>query len=57
MEGFEGEEEYFVLDAVQDGEPVEILEDWGDVITGAGVSEEAGSRVLDILQFIEDSGW
>lgn len=30
-------------------EPVEVLEDRGDVLPGAGVSEEMGSRVLDVL--------
>ena len=28
-----------------------------DVVSGAGVGEEAGSRVLDMLEFIEEVGW
>lgn len=35
---------------------VEVLYDRGDVITGIGVDEEAGSRVLDVLRFSEDHG-
>lgn len=56
MEGFVGEEEELVLDAVLNREPVELLEDGGDVFSGAGVGEEAGSRVLNVLQFLEMSG-
>lgn len=33
---------------------MKVFEDRGDVI--AGVSEQAGSRVLDVLGFIEDFG-
>ena len=43
MESFVGEEEYFKGDAEFDGEPVEIEEDRGDMVTGSGVGEEAGS--------------
>lgn len=43
MEGLIGKEEELVLDAELDREPVELLEDRGDVFSGAGVSEEAGS--------------
>ena len=35
------EEDDFELDAVSDGEPVEITEDGGDVVSGAGVGEQA----------------
>ena len=43
MEGFEGEEEEFEVDALFDREPVEGVENRGDVIAGPGVSEQAGS--------------
>ena len=56
VEGFVGEEEDFEVDALRDREPVELLEDWGDVVTGAGVGEQAGGGVLDVLKFIEDFG-
>ena len=39
VEGFVSEEEYFELNPLRDGEPVEFLEDVGDVVTGAGVGE------------------
>ena len=44
------------MNPLRDGEPVEFLEDGGDVVTGAGVGEQAGSRVLDKLKFIEEFG-
>ena len=53
MESFVGEEEYFKGDAEFDGEPVEIEEDRGDMVTGWGVGEEAGSRVLNHLKSME----
>ena len=56
VEGFVSEEEYFELNLLSDGKPVEFLEDVGDVVTGADVGEQAGSRVLDVLKFIEDFG-
>ena len=56
MEGFEGEEEEFEVDALFDGEPVERVEDRGDVVTGPGVSEQAGGRVLDHLESMEGTG-
>lgn len=43
MEGFVGGEEDLVLYTGGDGKPMEVLEDWGDVVSGAGVSEEACS--------------
>ncbi|CAL8297544.1 unnamed protein product [Merluccius merluccius] len=39
-----------------DGEPVESAENGSDVITGPGVGEEAGSRVLDHLESMEGVG-
>ena len=56
VEGFVGEEEDYEMDALRDREPVELLEDWGDVVTGAGVGEQASSRVLYALEFIENFG-
>ena len=35
---------------------MEFTEDRCDVFSGAGTGEEACSRVLDILEFIEDFG-
>ena len=57
MEGFVSEEKEFELDALWDREPVEVLEDRGDVVTGTGMGEQTGSRVLNVLEFIEDFGW
>ena len=37
--------------------PVKVLEDGGDVVMGTSMSEQVGSRILDILEFIEGSGW
>ena len=53
MESLEGLEEYFEIDALFDGEPVESGENGGDVFTGPGVSEEASSSVLDHLESME----
>ena len=39
MEGFECQQEDFELDAMGDGEPVEVFKDGGDVVTGPGVGE------------------
>ena len=56
MEGFKGHEQHFKLYPVFDWEPVEILEDRGDVISVAGMGEQTSSRVLDVLEFSEYSG-
>ena len=53
MEGFIGEEEEFVGDAVFDGKPVEMFEGGGDVLPGFGPGEHSGSRILDILQTLQ----
>lgn len=34
-----------------DGEPVQVLEDRGDMVSGTGACEQAGRRVLDKLKF------
>lgn len=49
MEGFVGEEKEFVFNAVLDWEPMELFQDGCDVVSGPGASEEACSRVLNIL--------
>lgn len=49
VEGFECDKENFELDTLGNGEPVEIAEDGGDMFAGAGVGEEAGGRVLNVL--------
>ena len=41
------------MDSLGDGEPVEFMEDGSDVVVSPGVGEQAGSRVLDVLEFIE----
>lgn len=53
MKSFKCDEKDFELDALSDREPMEILKDRSDVFTGTGVCQEAGSRILDVLQFIE----
>ena len=53
VESFVCEQEYFEGYAGFDGEPVEREEDRGDVVTGSGVGEEAGSRVLNHLKSME----
>lgn len=56
VEGFKGGEQQFKFYPLFDWEPVEVLEDRGDVISGAGMSEQTGSRVLDVLKFVENFG-
>ena len=56
MDCFVGGEEYFEVDSLFDGQPVEIMEDGGDVLSGAGAGEEAGGRILYILKFLEGFG-
>ena len=46
MEGFVWEEEDFELNLLWGREPVEVLEDRGNVVTGAGVGEQTSSRVF-----------
>ena len=55
MEGFQSDE-YFKDDALFDGKPMEGMEDRSDVITGAGVSVKAGSRILNHLKSMEGTG-
>lgn len=52
--GIVGEEEDFKLDGLENREPVQILKDGDDMVTGAGVGvgEETDSRVFDVLKLI-----
>ena len=56
VEGLIGGDEDFEIDSLFDREPVEVTEDWCDVVSGAGVGEQAGGRVLNILEFVEGFG-
>ena len=42
------------FDSLFDREPVEVLEEWCDVVSGAGAGEQAGSGVLYVLEFIDN---
>ena len=44
------------MDAVRDGEPVDVLKDGDDVVIRTSFSEESGSRIMNILEFIEGFG-
>ena len=48
MEGSLTEEECFELSPLRVREPVEFLEDRGDVVTGAGVGEQASSGHIGV---------
>lgn len=39
-----------------DGEPVQVSEDRGGIVSGMGVCVQAGWGLVDILKFIEDFG-
>ena len=56
MEGFESEKEDFELNALRDREPVDILEDRGDVVSGAGLGAKTCGSFLGVLEFIEEFG-
>ncbi len=42
------------MDFLADGEPV--IENWGVVVSGPIVGEQASSRVLDVLEFEDFDG-
>ncbi len=42
------------MDSLGYGEPVELIKDGDDVITGLRVDEHTSSRVPHVLVFIED---
>ena len=44
-----GGEEYFEMNSLCNWEPMEVTENWGDVVSGSCFGEEAGGRVLDVL--------
>jgi len=44
------------MDMVLNKVPVVLLEDGGDMFSGAGACEKAGSGVLNVLQFLKMSG-
>jgi len=55
MEGFVSEEKDFVADPLCDGEPVKVLENGSDVITGAGVGEQQSAACTGVyLGFLDD---
>lgn len=56
VESFKCDEQQFEFYALFYWEPVEVLEDRSDVISFARVSEQSGSRVLYVLQFVENFG-
>ena len=53
VESLESQADYFEIDTLFDGEPVESVENGSDVFTRPGVSEEASGRVLDHLESME----
>ena len=53
VKGFVGEGQDFIGDPVGDREPVEVFEDWGNVMPGFGVGEESGCCILDQLEFVD----
>lgn len=56
MEGFMGEWENFEFDAIRGWQPMKVLEDRRDVVTGTCV--EVGSSVLNVFQCAEEIwGW
>lgn len=50
MKGFVCKEKDFELNALWNLEPVEVLENRSYVVTGASISEQMCSRVLDVLE-------
>ena len=53
MEGFESMEEDFEINTEFNREPVELLQDRGDVMEGGGSGDDAGGSVLDQLELME----
>ena len=49
VNGLEGMEEDLVVDAVFNGEPVELMENWGDVMDDRGFGDDSSRCVLDQL--------
>ena len=53
MDGFKVQGQDFILNALCDGEPVELLENGCDVVYGRSVCDNAGGRALDQLKLTE----
>ena len=53
MDGLERKQEDFVVNAEFDWEPVELLQNRGDVVDGGGSGDDSSCRVLDQLKFME----
>ena len=53
VEGFESMEEDFEIYTEFNREPVELLQDRGDVMEGGGSGDDAGGSVLDQLELME----
>ena len=49
IEGFVGGDQYFEINSLFYWEPVQVVEDWGDVVSWTGFGEEVGGGVLDML--------
>ena len=49
VKGFVCEEKYFEVDPVFDWEPVEVVEDRGDMIAAAGGGEKAGAELFKFI--------
>ena len=49
VQSFVGDEEDLEVDVFLYGEPVKVMEVWSDVVSGAGVGEQLGTWVLNIL--------
>ena len=54
MYGFECIEENLIVNAEFDGEPVELVQDGGDVTDDRGSGDDTGSSVLNQLKFMEE---
>lgn len=54
MEKFGNDQRECVLDEIFYGKPVQVVECVGDVLAELGVSENPGSRVLDVLESIQE---
>ena len=49
MKCLEGGDEDFEVYSLLDREPVQVSENWCNMVSGAGGGEQAGGGVLDIL--------
>ncbi len=51
-EGFEPKYQNFEKDTLTNRQPLEIHEDWGDMVVFAGLQDKFGSSILDSLQLV-----